>query len=172
MDTVKPRKKRKRQESIFTTDFGNAWKAQGGYWYKIPDVGGALARFAKPRPYDVLEAFEGKAIVIEVKHCKTVFFGLSEMREHQIPELLAAQEAGFHAFVLVVYDRLKNQAADIFRVNTLVEAQKVDRQHLRPEDAESRFYSIRRGEWVIDPRAVKKLLAGKIEKPCLFSKSE
>jgi hypothetical protein len=163
------RKPRKRPESIFLSDFGRSWKEAGGYWYKIPDTGGQLARFAPPRPYDANAAMAGKIFVIEAKYCKTVLFSLSEMRPHQIPELWSARQAGYEAFVIVCYHRLQAKVADFYRVETLMKAEKDGRTTLSPEEAHLRVYSPRRAIWEISPRSILLMLAQNPEKS-LFAK--
>lgn len=145
------RKPRRRPESVFLSDFGRSWKDAGGYWYKIPDAGGQLARFATPRPYDANAAMRGVIFVIEAKYCKTVQFSLSEMRDHQIPELWKAQQAGYQAFVLVCYHNLKAKVADFFPIEALKKAEAQGRKLLMPDEAVLRVYARTKQEWLIDP---------------------
>lgn len=167
---TKKRVKRRRPESVFLSDFGRCWKAAGGYWYKIPDVGGQLARFAPPRPYDVNAAMNGIIFVIEAKYCKTINFGLSEMRPHQIPELVFARQAGYQAFVLVCYQRQADKIADFFRIETLVQAQRDGRKYLAPTDAALRIYAMKKGMWDIRPQSISNMVAvNENREPELFS---
>lgn len=165
------RKPRKRQESIFLSDFGRSWKSAGGYWYKIPDTGGQLARFAPPRPYDANAAMSGRIFVIEAKYCKTIQFSLSDMRPHQIPELLNARQAGYEAFVLVCYHRLQAKVADFYRVETLIKAEHEGRTTLSPDEAHLRVYSPKRSVWEIKPESIIKMLINQCSKT-LFTKNE
>ena len=172
MEPSKPRKKRRRPESIFLSDFGRSWEEVGGYYYKIPDAGGQLARFAPSRPYDANSAMLGVIFVIEAKYCKTVQFALSEMRPHQIPELWRARQAGYQAFVLVCYHRLRARVADFFRIETLMDAEKNGRKHLSPDEAALRIYSHSRSVWDINPQKIIRMVSHDEERQLRLLKNE
>lgn len=167
---TKKRVKRRRPESVFLSDFGPSWENADGYWYKIPDVGGKLARFANPRPYDANATMSGVIFVIEAKFCKTHLFSLSEMKPHQIPELWRARQAGYQAFVLVCYGRLQGKVADFFRVETLMKAQQEGRKQLLPSEAHLRIYAQPKSVWHISPAAIVKMVKTiHLPAPTLFS---
>jgi hypothetical protein len=165
----KPRKKMRRQESIFLKNFGACWKKVGGYWYKIPDAKGFSAQFSAKRPYDVDAAMNQIIFVIEGKHCKTIQFGLNQMEDHQIPALKAAREAGYKAYVLVCYQRLKSKVADFYRIETLLKAELEGRNWLSPEEADLRIYASNLTKWDINPDSISAMIRKTIpSRPDMF----
>lgn len=148
---------RKRNESKFTTEFGRSWRAAGGYWEKIPDVGGQLSRFGVKRPFDVLASMNNRPMVIEVKACETKVFALKEFRPHQVPALERAAQAGFYGAALVVYERLSLMVADLFDVRVIVQQARAGATHLGPELAVMRFYAKNKSAWNIEPDVGKRL---------------
>lgn len=144
---------RKNPEGAFCTEFGNAWKASGGHWYKIPDNRGIMAKFSPARPYDIHAAIGGAFFVIEAKVPKSFRLRLKDFKPHQIPELLKAQKAGYKAFALACYDHKSygKKIADFFAVDVL-ESLRVAGEDVVPHElAAMRVYKLRGHGWDIQP---------------------
>ena len=58
------------KERIFLTELGKSFKAEGAFWFKIPDSpihAGMKTRFTVSKPFDALVIKEGSPIAIEGK---------------------------------------------------------------------------------------------------------
>lgn len=161
--------KRAKPESIFTTDFGKAWEAAGGDWYKIPDVGGPLARFAKPRRYDVQAAMNEKFFTIECKVPKSFQLRLSDFRPHQIPALVRSAKFGYKAYGLACYQHKSYgmKIADFFDVRILENLRLRGVDYVPHELASLRVYKLRGTGWDLHAEQI----AAMIEKPLQMPRS-
>lgn len=89
-----------RRETPCTKDIVDSLN-EHGVFFKIPDAG-LQARFACPKPYDVVGHIKGRYISIEVKYGDRLRpFGLKELADHQIDALWKDKCSGADAYVIL-----------------------------------------------------------------------
>lgn len=93
------------KEAIFNSEIVASLKDQGFWAYKIPDMphfAGAMFRFDREKPFDIVACKSGLMLAIEGKQLKSYqAFGSRHMRPHQIKSLDEVVSRGGKAFVFL-----------------------------------------------------------------------
>lgn len=97
------------KESNLVTEFKQACKNYGYFFYKIPDAYN-MERFSPKKPFDAIMGIDGKGIAIEFKMIKSKSaFAFDRVRPHQIEGLIDAQKSGGFISLIIINYRFKTK---------------------------------------------------------------